>query len=102
MSKTENQPMTILEAMACGLPIVGVDMLGVPELVKGNGFIAKPDDYRKVAEHIINILVDGSLRKKLSKKSLDHAKDYSIEAVVDQTEKLYESMLKRKKKWLKI
>jgi glycosyltransferase involved in cell wall biosynthesis len=42
----ENQPMTILEAFACGVPVLGTDLGGIPELVSDgeNGFTVGPDD----------------------------------------------------------
>ena len=38
-STSENQPMTILESIMFGIPIIGVDAKGIPELIDKNGFI---------------------------------------------------------------
>ena len=52
-STIETEGIVLLEAMACGLPIVGVDKLAIPEVVRDgeNGFIAKvndPEDIQKL------------------------------------------------------
>jgi len=93
MSKTENQPMTFLEAMAFGLPIVGVDKLGVPELIDGNGFIAPADDCKTFAKHIITLLKNKEFREKCGKESKRIIKDYSIDKTIDDLEKIYESLI---------
>jgi glycosyltransferase involved in cell wall biosynthesis len=47
----ENQPITILEAFACGVPVIGTRLGGIPELVKDgvNGYTVAPDDATALA-----------------------------------------------------
>jgi glycosyltransferase involved in cell wall biosynthesis len=57
-SLAENSPLTVLEAMACGVPVVAFDVGGVPELVihKKTGYLANARDISDFAEGINYIL----------------------------------------------
>ncbi|MBN2009907.1 glycosyltransferase [candidate division KSB1 bacterium] len=57
-SKNDNQPMTVLEAFACGLPVVATNVGGVPELVQHQktGLLVHPDDSNGVVESVIYML----------------------------------------------
>ncbi|MBU2577193.1 MAG: glycosyltransferase [Nanoarchaeota archaeon] len=93
-SKSENQPMSILEVMSCKKSLVGVDSRGVPELIQHNknGLIAKPDDIRDIARKIIRLLNNKKLREKFEKASLREVKEYSIKKVTDKWEKQYHEL----------
>lgn len=84
-STIETEGLVVLEAMACGLPIVGVDAMAVPSLVKENGFIVKPGDAREMGNKIIEALGN----KKMGEKSLKKAQEYSLDKSVDKMMKLY-------------
>lgn len=92
-STSENQPMTILESIMFGLPIVGVDARGVPELVEGNGFIVKPKDPEALAEKMYEILSNEKLRETFSKRSLELSEKYDIRNTSDVMEKMYMRLL---------
>ena len=93
-STSENQPMTILEAIMFGLPVVGVNAKGVPELIEGNGFIVPPGDSLKLAESILKILQNKTLYKKFRNKSLKLSKKYDIRLTTDKIEALYYDLVK--------
>ncbi len=94
-SKSENQPLSLLEAMACGLPVVGVDALGVPEVVKNNenGFIVKPDEPPAFAQKCIELLSKPELVQKFSSASRELALNYSETSVAKKLIKIYEDLL---------
>jgi glycosyltransferase involved in cell wall biosynthesis len=56
----ENQPMAVLEAFACGVPVVVTRLGGLPELVMPgrDGEIVPPDDPAAMAETLADILAD--------------------------------------------
>ncbi|HUV47122.1 MAG TPA: glycosyltransferase [Candidatus Bathyarchaeia archaeon] len=89
-STSEVQPMSILEAMAFGLPIVGVKARGVPEMIRGNGIICPPGNIRKMSKAIIKILKDQSLHTRLAKKSRELIeKEHAIDKVTRRLEEVY-------------
>jgi len=56
----DNAPASLLEAMACGLPIVASDVMGVPEIVRQgeNGLLFKPGDSQGLREAILEAVSD--------------------------------------------
>ena len=54
-SASEGQPITLLEAMACGLPIIATKTGGIPEIIKDNvnGLLVPPNNYIVLADAII-------------------------------------------------
>lgn len=83
-STMENNPMAVLEAMACGLPIIGVKQAGLIELISKNGFLVEPGNIKMMAEKMEQILFNEKLAKEMGKKSLEAVKPYAIAAVADQ------------------
>lgn len=57
-SYTEGMPMSILEAMGYGLPVVSTNIGGIPDLVKNNenGYLSDPGNTDEMAENILSIL----------------------------------------------
>ena len=53
-SLEDNLPNTVIEAMSCGVPVVGFEIGGIPDMIehKKNGFIAKPKDISSLLEGI--------------------------------------------------
>jgi glycosyltransferase involved in cell wall biosynthesis len=90
-SYAEIQPLVLLEALAMGLPAIGTNVGGIPEMIiEGqNGYILKPGDHEGLAERIITILNDDRLRKEFSRNSLQIARDNDIEKSADKLERLY-------------
>ncbi len=99
-SKSENMPLSVLEAMACGLPIVAADSLGMPEIVRDgeNGYLFEPDNINDIAEKIQQILSDEKLRKEFAKSSREIALEYSVERFVNSLEEVYSNVINGKEK----
>lgn len=95
-SYTEAMPMSILESMGYGLPVVASNVGGIPQLVKEgiNGFMAEPGDTDAFTRKIIVLLQDDECCYKMGKSSLDIAEErYSLEKHIDKICSVYESIL---------
>jgi glycosyltransferase involved in cell wall biosynthesis len=64
-SVTENQPMTVIEAICCCLPLVVADVEGMGELAAGNALIFPPGDAEACAENLLKLAGDEELCEKL-------------------------------------
>jgi len=97
-SLAELEGMVVLEAMACGKPLVIANSKdsASTEFVNGNGFLFQPNNPEDLAEKIIQILSNDALRKKMSKKSYENSEEYSITNSVDKLEKVYYSLKNKK------
>ena len=92
-SKYETFPMTILEAYACGKPVVASEVGGLRDLVKDRetGLLFKPGDVKRLAECISCILNDEKMAKEMGLKSRNLVEEnFAIEKVIEKLEKLYE------------
>jgi glycosyltransferase involved in cell wall biosynthesis len=60
-------PNVLVEAMACGLPVVATSISGIPELVEDgvNGLLVSPDDPHELAAAILRIAADPELARRL-------------------------------------
>jgi len=68
--------LVVLEAMACGKPIVACNRGGVPEIVRDSGFLLEPDvsQWRATVNRLFK---DTSFRREMGKKALQRSKDFS-------------------------
>ncbi len=97
-SFAELEGMVVLEAMACGKPIIISDakMSASRFLVNGNGLLFKTGEPKSLAHQALELISDVSLRTKLGLESLEQSKDYDIEKSVDKLEEVYYLALKNK------
>jgi glycosyltransferase involved in cell wall biosynthesis len=86
-SLAEGLGVVLLEALACGVPIVASNVGGIPEVVTHgyNGLLVEPGDPEGLANSIIMLLSNEELRKKLSKGALvssEKLKENEFEALL--------------------
>jgi len=90
-SKTENQPVSLLEAMAFGLPMIGPRAKGIPELVTDgdDGLIFDPDDEYAMANAMVRLMKDDALRSEMSVAAKRNADEHRIDKVGEKLESIY-------------
>lgn len=78
-SHTEGLPQTVLEALACELPVVAFNYSGAEEVVESgkNGYVVERDN-SKLAEKLKKVLEDDELKEKLGKRARLLASEYSV------------------------
>lgn len=97
-SFAELEGMTVLEAMACGKPIIvpNASMNAARFFVNDNGFLFRTGDQRDLAEKIIKLIADPILKKQMGENSLKKVKQYDINQSVILLEEAYYAALKSK------
>lgn len=98
-SKNEGFGLSVTEGMACGNPIIGTKVGGIPIQVKNgkNGFLVNVGDINSTADRIIKILTNGKLRKRMSENSLKVVENnFKIEKGIEKHIILYNEVKKIK------
>jgi len=96
-STLEGMPLTVLESMASGLPVVATPVGGTPELVEDgvNGYLTPVGDHIVLANSITRLLDEPSLAIKMGKRGREIVESgYTWDAVAEKTERVYEEVLK--------
>ncbi|MEJ2307582.1 MAG: glycosyltransferase [candidate division WOR-3 bacterium] len=92
----EGFPVSILEAMACGLPVVATEVGGVKEIISDgkNGFLVEPGNSNALAEKIKELLEDKKMRKDFGEAGFKRVKEnFSIDKTVERIENLWDKIL---------
>jgi glycosyltransferase involved in cell wall biosynthesis len=93
----ELQSIATMEAMASGLPVVAVNAMALPELVHDgeNGYLFSDGNSQMLAEKVIAILSNQTMRAQMSKRSLEIIKDHDINKVIQKYESIYDEIANR-------
>ena len=91
----EGMPKTLLEAMACGLPVIGTNVSGTKEVIKdGENGILCDTDANSIRQAIVRLMDDEDLKKKLGKNARKTIEErFSLKKLVDQELNLYSQLL---------
>ncbi|MFC2170385.1 glycosyltransferase [Calditrichota bacterium] len=95
-SLEDNLPNTVLESLACGTPVVGFSIGGIPDMVdhKQTGFLAPPFDTTQLAEGILWTLSESEKNPSISVNCRSKAvRDYPLSLQAERYIKLFRSII---------
>ncbi len=96
-SLEDNLPNTVFESMACGVPVVGFRIGGIPEMIDHhiNGYTADPLSSESLADGLAWIMEDADRYKKLSASGRDKiVREYDYKLIASQHIELYKRIMK--------
>jgi glycosyltransferase involved in cell wall biosynthesis len=93
-SEIDNQPLSILEAFACGLPVVTTNAGGIPDMVLNaeTGFVVNRGDHESMAERAMQLLEQADISGPLTKRAREECRKYSWQVLSEQWVKLYREL----------
>jgi glycosyltransferase involved in cell wall biosynthesis len=95
-TKREGLSRAVIEAMAYRTVPVVTDVGGLPELVVDRqcGFVVPPNDSRAIADVIVEMIRDPSLKKQLGENAREHIRSrFNITQTISDTKNLFEDLM---------
>jgi len=92
-SVSEGFPKALVEAIACGTPVVATDVGSCREIVNGVGFIVKPRAPRVFKEALTRLIENEGLRTDFSRKCQEVAKRYDWKRTSEIVEREYDTLI---------
>lgn len=93
----EGLPISLIEAMVAGLPVVGTDVEGIRDVISHdkNGYLVPVDDKKSLKNSLLTLLQNESLRDKMGRESRALAiQAYSLNGCINQYQDLFMSAIK--------
>jgi glycosyltransferase involved in cell wall biosynthesis len=85
----------VLEAMACGTPVIASNTSSIPEVVGEAGILIPPEEEANIAEAILSLWKDRDLRSELSRRGMAQAALFSWDKTAKATVEVYRKVLNR-------
>jgi len=94
-SKKEGLGTSIIDALSVGLPVIATNTGGIPELIKDgiNGKLVEAKNHVQLANTIIQLIDDSSLRNSIGNRAKQSAAQFSIDSTIENNIKLYMKMI---------
>ncbi|OLN23222.1 N-acetyl-alpha-D-glucosaminyl L-malate synthase BshA [Domibacillus antri] len=96
LSEKESFGLVALEAMACGVPCVGTDAGGIPEVIEDgrNGFICPVGDIEAISAAAIRLLTDSQLYETMKTQAIETVRiRFHSSDIVEQYERVYDRLM---------
>ncbi|MBK6537808.1 MAG: glycosyltransferase family 4 protein [Ignavibacteria bacterium] len=93
----DNHPVSVIEAMALGLPVVSTDVGGIPYLIEDNtdGLLVPPDNAGKFTEQIDRLIADKNLVLSLTQNARSKVNDFDWEILKHKWFNLLDPLIKK-------
>lgn len=88
-SHREGLPLSMLEAMASGLPVISTNVGGVSDIVRDNGVLIDADDQTALVREMLRFATDLDLRTRCGVRSLEIAKEYDAKTCANAYVEIY-------------
>jgi glycosyltransferase involved in cell wall biosynthesis len=89
-SRTETQGLVLLEAMACGVPVVGLAIMGTAEVLQhGQGAHIAADDLHDFANKVSTLLADHALRATLAHRAREYVQGWTASEMTRRLVRFY-------------
>jgi glycosyltransferase involved in cell wall biosynthesis len=96
-SITEGHPMTIIEALAAGQPVLAFDVSGIREtVIDGENGLLAPVNVQSLARNMMRVATDARLRARLSGGARRTATRYDIESTAQHIVEYYEYLIRER------
>lgn len=95
-SRFEGFGLVIIEAMACGVPVVSFDCPWGPRAIISDGedgILVENGNVNQLAESLLKLMADDSLRTTMGSKGRVNVQRFSIEVIADKWKKLFEEIV---------
>jgi glycosyltransferase involved in cell wall biosynthesis len=95
-SRQDNLPNTVLESMACGTPVVGFEIGGIPDMVRPGqtGWLTEAENIRALRQSIEQALADDENRERMGARCRDVVEaEYTLEVQARAYRRLYRDLL---------
>jgi glycosyltransferase involved in cell wall biosynthesis len=95
-SRFEGFGLVIIEAMACGVPVVAFDCENGPRniiLNNQDGILVKAFDVDEYAESLLRLMHDDQLRAQMGNRAFESSKRYSIKDIAMQWKNLFDEVM---------
>nr|MDQ4030404.1 glycosyltransferase [Actinomycetota bacterium] len=99
-SANEGTPVSAIEALAAGRPVVATRVGGVPDVVRDgeDGFLVEPGNTDALADRLAALAGDEALRRRLGEAGRERVLGrYAVDRLVDDVDRLYRSLLETRR-----
>jgi glycosyltransferase involved in cell wall biosynthesis len=96
-SSSEAFPITLLEAMSVGLPVVATNVAGIPDIVihGQTGFTAEPTDIQQLAHYLVVLARDFELRQQMGRAGFQRVlTEFNADLMVQRYAQLFEELVR--------
>ena len=98
-SANEGTPVSAIEALAGGRPVVATEVGGLPDVVRDgvDGFLVEPGDVDAMADRLARLAADTNLRRRMGEAGAESVRErYAVERLLDDVDQLYRRLLATK------